>query len=141
VRPLARTYCQCACKPIAVPVPPRPLDYSHKDALPFALFGVITCMSAQAVGMIEPLLQAQLDPVARRVRRLRLWRALGWYWLFAAISGAALLVLGGFLGVSLGFCAGGIAAAAVIGSWVVHQRVGRWRLDYRQIARQIEQQH
>src|SRR5689334_18621740 len=98
-------------------------------------------MSARDVGMIEPLLQAQLDPVARRARRLRLWKALGWYWLVASLAGAALLVLAGLVQIPFGFSFGAIVVVAVIGSWIVHHRAASWQLDYRQIARQIEQQH
>jgi membrane protein YdbS with pleckstrin-like domain len=91
--------------------------------------------------MIEPLLQAQLDPVARRARRLRLWKALGWYWLFTTFAGAALLVLAGLLLIPIWVTLAAILCAAVIGSWIVRRRVAHWQLDYQQIARQIEQQN
>lgn len=91
--------------------------------------------------MIEPLLQAQLDPVARRARRLRLWKALGWYWLFATFAGTALLVLAGLLLIPIWVALAAILCATVIGSFVVRRRVAVWQLDYQQIARQIEQQN
>src|SRR5437870_12552167 len=91
--------------------------------------------------MIEPLLKAQLDPVVRRTRRLRLWQSLGWYWFFAAVSATAVLVIGKLLVIATWLPLLAIICVALSGSLWIRHRNRQWQLDYKQIAREIEQHH
>ena len=91
--------------------------------------------------MIEPLLQSHLDPVARRLRRLRLLRAFGWFWLGAALAGTAVAVIGRLLELPPLFIIAGLFTVAGIIAIILHHRLSSWNPDYRQIARDVEANH
>ena len=91
--------------------------------------------------MIEPLLHSQLEPVARRARQWRLSRALALCWGAAAAAGFSFILLQKFAGWGGAWTMPLLAVAATLTTVLVARRVGRWQPDFRQIARQIEQQH
>ncbi|HEY2951883.1 MAG TPA: hypothetical protein VGK40_04825 [Verrucomicrobiae bacterium] len=91
--------------------------------------------------MIEPLLKTQLEPVARRHRRLMLRRGLALWWAVVALAGLGFIQLSKQGGWTSPFTIPALLAAASIGAIVVWRRTRRWEPDFRQIARQIEQQH
>jgi hypothetical protein len=91
--------------------------------------------------MIQPLLQSHLEPVARRLRRLRLLRAFSWFWLGATLAGAAVVVIGRLLQLPPLFLIAGVFTVGGMVALIVHQRLNRWSPDYRQIARDIEANH
>ena len=90
--------------------------------------------------MIEPLLKSQLEPVARRHRRFQLWRALAVAWAIAAALGLVALLLQRSSAATFPWfpLVAGLAIVAALIGW---KRSRRWAPDYRQIARNIEQQH
>jgi len=91
--------------------------------------------------MIESLLRRELEPVARRHRRMQSRRRLALCWAAAALGGFLLMLLQQAAGV------GGIlpkvlvAAGAALAGMIVWSRSQKWQPDYRQIARQIEEHH
>ena len=91
--------------------------------------------------MIEPLLKSQLEPVARRHRRFQLWRGLAIAWAGAAAVGLLALLLQRALSGSFSLVIPLVLALAVLAAWIGLKRSRRWDPDYRQIARDIEQQH
>lgn len=91
--------------------------------------------------MIQPLLQSQLDPVAQRLRRLRLLRVFAWFWFGAAVAGTAFAILGRLLGQPPLFLITGVFVLAAILALVLRQRLTAWTPDYRQMARNIEANH
>src|SRR5436190_15480722 len=91
--------------------------------------------------MIQPLLKSHLEPVAQRLRRLRLLRVFAWYWLAAALGGTALAVVGRLLGQPPLFLITGVFVLAAIIAVMVRQRLTAWTPDYRQMARDIEAHH
>src|SRR5687767_2998487 len=91
--------------------------------------------------MIEPLLQSHLDPVVRRLRRLRLLRAFAWFWIGAALAGTAIAIIGRLLDLPPLSLIAGVFSVAGIAALFLYHRLSRWTPDYRQIARDIEAQH
>jgi hypothetical protein len=91
--------------------------------------------------MTEPLLQTQLDPVARRQRKWRRMRALALGWGAAALLGIAFLLLRPVLGDAFRLALPVLIGVTFIATIVIWRRIGRWQPDYRAIARQIEQTH
>src|SRR5688572_10503755 len=91
--------------------------------------------------MIERLLQSHLEPVARRHRRLRLWRSLAVCWAVAALGGLLFLWICTRFNFSrdlaLGILAVALGGSLAVTFWYVRRR----RTDYRQIARQLEENH
>ena len=101
--------------------------------------------------MIEPLLKSQLEPMARRRRRLNLWKALTLLWCFLALGvlaawGALWLVdrFGGWhtsLSSVIPSEAPLVALVALIaGIWTWH-REKKWEPDFRKIAAEIEERN
>src|SRR5574341_1480254 len=88
--------------------------------------------------MIEPLLKTELEPVARRQRRLRFWSGLAICWLGAALAGLVVLLLCFFTGLPLSIAGPAILLAALGGVFLVWQRSHAWQPDYQAIARHIE---
>src|SRR5437867_6207992 len=91
--------------------------------------------------MIQPLLQSHLEPVARRLRRMRLLRAFTGVWLGATLAGTAIVVIGRLLDLPPLFLIAGVFTLAGAIAFIVHQRLTSWSTDYRQIARDIEANH
>src|SRR5262245_39600643 len=91
--------------------------------------------------MTEPFLKSQLEPVARRHRRLQLWRALALCWIGAAAVGLFFMLVHRLTGLASTLTLPLLAVAAVITAFLVWQRTRKWQPDYRLIARQIEQHH
>ena len=91
--------------------------------------------------MIARSLQQQLEPVARRYRRWRLWRGLALCWLIAALLGGGLLLLHRQTGWGSSRLAVWLGAAAGIAAVVVGRRLQQWQPDWHLIARQIEAQN
>jgi len=79
--------------------------------------------------MIQPLLKSHLEPVAQRLRRLRLLRVFAWYWLAAALGGTALAVVGRLLGQPPLFLITGVFVLAAIIAVMVRQRLTAWTPD------------
>lgn len=91
--------------------------------------------------MIEPFLQRQLEPVARRVRRFHLWRHLTVCWGAGALVGLLALVYEKRSGDPMGtFLSFWLTVVGIVGI-VLWRRNARWQPDYREIARKIEQQN
>ncbi len=91
--------------------------------------------------MIAPLLQTQLEPVARRYRRLQLWRGLAVTWLLAAVAGGAVLGIHQLTGWWSPLTLPLLAGAAVTAALMVWRATRKMTLDLRWIARQIEHEH
>ncbi|MBI3416131.1 MAG: hypothetical protein HY043_12605 [Verrucomicrobia bacterium] len=91
--------------------------------------------------MIEPFLKSQLEPVARRQRRLRLWRELAVGWLVEAAFAGALVFMQWLFAWHLPFIIPLLVSAAAGWALIAAVRVHHWHPDYRNIARRIEQQH
>src|SRR3954471_6697969 len=91
--------------------------------------------------MIQPLLQSHLEPVARRLRRVRLLRAFTGFWVGATLAGTALVVIGRLVDLPPLFLIAGVFTGAGVAAFIVHQRLTKWNPDYRQIARDIEANH
>jgi hypothetical protein len=91
--------------------------------------------------MIERLLQSHLEPVARRHRQLRLWRSLAVCWAATALAGLLFLWLATRFDLSRDFALGILAFLVGGGFAVTFWSLGRAKTDYRQIARQLEQEH
>ncbi len=89
--------------------------------------------------MIEPLLKLQLEPVARRSRKLMRRRGLAYCWLASALVGLGFILLERFAGWGAALVLPALGAAAGIAAIRTLWRVSQWEPDYRQIARQIEQ--
>ena len=91
--------------------------------------------------MIEPFLQRQLEPVARRVRRFHLWRQLTACWGVGAAVGLLALMYERRSGDPMGsFLSFWLGAVGIVG-FVLWRRNVRWEPDYREIARKIEHQN
>jgi hypothetical protein len=93
------------------------------------------------VFMIEPLLRVQLEPVARRHRRLRVAYRLAAWWLVVAGAGFAMVALSHWVVLPMLFLAGVIGSLALIGGTIVAWRASRWEPDYAAIVRVIETQY
>jgi len=91
--------------------------------------------------MIEPLLKSQLEPVARRHRRLLLWRGLAVCWASAALAGGGLILLQRATGWASSLAMPLLGLLAVVAAIMVWRRASKWQPDYRNVARQIESQH
>lgn len=90
---------------------------------------------------MNPLLEAQLEPVARRVRRRQLWLRWALVWAVAAGLGFGLLLLGRLTGWQSGWSAWVLGLGAVAGAAWVGVRLRSTPPDWRSVARQIERQH
>src|SRR5262245_52719390 len=86
-------------------------------------------------------LKDHLDPVARRQRRLRLWRKLAWCWGTTAVLGLCAVALhrSGIWSSALTLPL--IALAGAVAGLIIVLRNGRVEPDWRAIARQIEVKH
>ncbi len=91
--------------------------------------------------MIAPLLQKQLEPVARRYRRLQLWRGLAVCWALAALAGVAVIGIYQLTGWWTSLALPLLAGATLAGAVMVWRGARKMTLDFRWIARQIEQEH
>jgi hypothetical protein len=91
--------------------------------------------------MIDILLRVKLEPLARASRRSQLCRALARVWVWAAGAAVLLwllaLVVPGLGRVAVPAVAAGAGLAALVLGWRIQRRV----TDYRQLAREIEQEH
>ena len=88
--------------------------------------------------MVEPFLQKQLEPVARRLRRYRLLRQLALCWGAGAIVGWSLYALDRSTGIGSHWLFLALFGVLAITALVIRSRSARWQPDYRAIARQIE---
>src|ERR1041385_241860 len=91
--------------------------------------------------MIEPLLKTQLEPVARRHRRLMFRRGLTLWWGVVALAGLGFIFLSKQDGWTSRFTIPALLASALVGAVVIWRQTRRWQPDFHQIARQIEHQH
>ena len=91
--------------------------------------------------MIEPFLQAQLEPLAQRQRKWRLQWQLALCWGIAAVTGFIFAALQRWSGFSWPWLMPLLGLATAVASLFIAQRAQKWQPDFRQIARQIEEQH
>lgn len=91
--------------------------------------------------MMQSLLHARLLRVARRRRRLGLWRRLATYWALAAAVVGTLLLLTRAVGVSSPWLFPVLGLAALIGAVVVAVRQLRQPTDLPAAVAEIERQH
>ncbi|HKP36278.1 MAG TPA: hypothetical protein VJT71_05430, partial [Pyrinomonadaceae bacterium] len=112
---------------------------SREQGLLLSQIGAIKAL--RPYEMIQPLLQSHLEPVAQRLRRLRLLRVFAWFWFGAALAGTALVVMGRLLGEPPAFLITAVFVLAAIIAIIVRQRLTAWTPDYRQMARDVEANH
>src|SRR5215471_4370948 len=86
-------------------------------------------------------LRDHLEPVARRQRRLQLWRKLAVCWGTAAVLGLCVVGLHRAGIWSSAFALPFIALASLVAGFIIIRRSGRDEPDWRGIARQIEAKH
>jgi hypothetical protein len=91
--------------------------------------------------MIEPFLKAQLEPIARRRHLWSRTRDLTLCWAGVALVAGLFVMVYRSTGWLAAWVLPVVACGAAIAGVVIWQRHRRWAPDYRQIARQIEQQH
>ena len=101
--------------------------------------------------MIEPLLKSQLEPMARRRRRLNLWKALTLLWAFLSLgvlsAWGGLWLVDRFSGwhTSLSSVipseAPWVAVVALIAGFWTWQREKKWEPDFHKIAVEIEEKN
>src|SRR5438876_11211687 len=91
--------------------------------------------------MIEPLLKLQLEPVARRSRKLMRRRGLAYCWLASALAGLGFILLERFAGWGAALVLPALGVAAGIAAIRTLWRGGRWGPGYPPIARQLAQHH
>jgi hypothetical protein len=91
--------------------------------------------------MIAPQLQAQLEPVAMRFRRLQLWRGLAVCWGLTALAGAVFLAIYHFTGWRSSWSLPLLALAGVAGAFTVRRLVQGQATDFHWLASQIEQEN
>ncbi|HEY5910347.1 MAG TPA: hypothetical protein VJA21_07060, partial [Verrucomicrobiae bacterium] len=91
--------------------------------------------------MLHPRLQARLEPLARRQRRLRLWLLLGTCWAITGLVGLGLMGLENVVGWSSRLTLPAVALLGVILCVTVGVRVGLKKKDWRTLARQVEAKH
>ncbi|MBI4662701.1 MAG: hypothetical protein HY735_28135 [Verrucomicrobia bacterium] len=88
--------------------------------------------------MTEATLRAQLAPIVQSYRRFQLWRGLTHCWGWAALAGAALLLLYGTLGWWIPILMPLLLAATLIAASIIWVRTRRLAPAHRWIAQQIE---
>jgi len=88
--------------------------------------------------MIHPLLKAQLEPLARRQHRLKLWSRLTTCWSIAALAGLVVMGLERMVGWSTPLSLPLIAIAGLVAAVVVGFRTRRGEADWRSLARRVE---
>ena len=91
--------------------------------------------------MMDQRLQRQLDRVASRMRRLRLWTALAGAWLLAALAGAAMFGLNRRLGWYSENSVPALSIVALLLAGLFGWRAWRSVRDYRPVARQVESRY
>ncbi|HWI58513.1 MAG TPA: hypothetical protein VNZ22_14910, partial [Bacillota bacterium] len=91
--------------------------------------------------MTELLLRRSLEPVARREQIWRRRRAMAIYWVAAAALGVLITLFVHHQGLAGQWPALIFAGTAMAGALVLWRRISRAQPDYRQLARDIEQQH
>src|SRR5437764_10591454 len=91
--------------------------------------------------MIDRLLENHLKPIARDYWRCQLWRGLAQCWAALALAGVGVILLHRVAGWWSGWVAPMLITAAAGWALVVWLRWRRSEPDYRQIARQIEQEN
>jgi hypothetical protein len=89
--------------------------------------------------MTEPFLKSQLEPVARRHRRLLFRRGLALCWAGAAAVGLLFMLVHRLTGLASALTIPLLAVGAIIAVFIVWRRTRKWQPDYRLIARKIEQ--
>jgi hypothetical protein len=94
----------------------------------------------RGIGMIDRLLKTHLEPIARDYRRWQLSRGLAWCWAGLALVGAGFLLMRQFTGWSFPFVFPLLVLTAIVAALILWRRNSRDRFDYREIARQIEEQ-
>src|SRR5438552_2576915 len=91
--------------------------------------------------MIEPFLESQLEPIATRYRRLQLLRALALCWAGAAVLAVGFLALEQITGLSSVWRIPALIVLALAAGFFGWRRTRKWKPDFRQIARRIENEH
>lgn len=91
--------------------------------------------------MTNSLLQARLQPVVRRARRLALWRSLALSWAIAACAGLLLLAVCQLTGFRSSLIAPAVLVGALAGAFVVVLRHATLKPDLHRLAQQIEARH
>jgi hypothetical protein len=91
--------------------------------------------------MIHPLLKAQLEPLARRQHRLKLWSRLTACWAIASLAGLAVIALQGMAGWSAPLSLPLVALAGFVAAVVIWFRTRQGEADERSLARQVETAH
>jgi hypothetical protein len=91
--------------------------------------------------VIEPVLKSQLEPVARRRRRLHLWSGLAICWTITALLGLGLLLLRRATDWNLNSAMLFLAFGGLVVAVIIWRRSRRGLPDFRALARQIEEQH
>ena len=90
--------------------------------------------------MIEPFLQKQLEPVARRIRRFRLWQRLTVCWGVAALLGLLLVGVERQTGWAPPWVLPLFFLGVALAARILWRQNAAWQPDYREIARRIESQ-
>ena len=91
--------------------------------------------------MIDRLLQSHLEPIARDSYRWRLWRSLAKCWAALGLIGLAALLLQHSGGWSSPLTFFALIVAGIVAAALVTRHFRNVPLDYRAVARQIEEQN
>ena len=91
--------------------------------------------------MIEKALRKQLRPIVNRRRRLYLLWRLSAYWFIAGIIGVALVSADWLLGWNSLIANWALCIATLLATVLALYKYSQMHLDYRAVARNIEQQH